>query len=192
TRPLCLVRVRLLDERLQRSRKRRSWKQGMSGHYVHGYRSREKERLYDQAGALVDLLHSDTAYPAGSRVLEAGCGVGAQTVTLARNSPQAHIVAVDVSAESLARAQARVDDAGVTNVEFRRADILDLDLDFGPGAFDHVFLCFVLEHLAQPTEALTGLKAMLKPGGTMTVIEGDHVSAYVYPDSQAAGAAIDC
>jgi hypothetical protein len=27
---------------------------------------------------MVDLLHSDTVYPAGSQVLEAGCGVGAQ------------------------------------------------------------------------------------------------------------------
>jgi cyclopropane fatty-acyl-phospholipid synthase-like methyltransferase len=62
----------------------------MSGAYVHGYHAREHERLQDQAGTLVELLHSDTAYPAGSRVLEAGCGVGAQTVTLCRRSPDAH------------------------------------------------------------------------------------------------------
>jgi len=48
--------------------------------YVHGYDSRENKRLLDQAGTLVDLLHSDTSYPSGSVVLEAGCGVGAQTV----------------------------------------------------------------------------------------------------------------
>ena len=36
-----------------------------------GYHLRENERLQDQAGALVDLLHADTAYPGGSRVLEA-------------------------------------------------------------------------------------------------------------------------
>jgi len=41
--------------------------------YVHGYDPRENIRLQDQATTLVDLLHSDTAYPAGSRVLEAGC-----------------------------------------------------------------------------------------------------------------------
>jgi cyclopropane fatty-acyl-phospholipid synthase-like methyltransferase len=52
--------------------------------YVHGYHPQENERLQDQAGTLVDLLHADTAYPGGSTVLEAGCGVGAQTVTLAR------------------------------------------------------------------------------------------------------------
>lgn len=61
----------------------------MTNTYVHGYDRKENVRLQDQASTLVDLLHADTSYPAGSRVLEAGCGVGAQTVTLARNSPQA-------------------------------------------------------------------------------------------------------
>ena len=61
----------------------------MNETYVHGYHPRENERLQDQAGALVELLHSDTAYPVGSVVLEVGCGVGAQTVTLARRSPGA-------------------------------------------------------------------------------------------------------
>lgn len=51
----------------------------MRERYVHGYDERENERLRDQAGTLVDLLHADTAYPPGSVVLEAGCGVGAQT-----------------------------------------------------------------------------------------------------------------
>jgi hypothetical protein len=40
--------------------------------YVHGYLRRENERLQDQAGTLIDLLHSDTSYPSGSMVLEAG------------------------------------------------------------------------------------------------------------------------
>ncbi len=49
----------------------------MDTRYVHGYAQRENSRLQDQATTLVELLHGDTAYPAGSRVLEAGCGVGA-------------------------------------------------------------------------------------------------------------------
>ena len=44
--------------------------------YVHGYEARESERLVDQANVLARLLHSDTTYPAGAQVLEAGCGVG--------------------------------------------------------------------------------------------------------------------
>jgi SAM-dependent methyltransferase len=162
----------------------------MSETYVHGYRPRENERLQDQAGTLVDLLHHDTAYADGSTVLEAGCGVGAQTVALARRSPGARFVSVDLSADSLAEAKRRADRAGLTNVEFRQADIFALP--FEAESFDHVFVCFVLEHLSRSTEALAILKRLLTPGGTITVIEGDHGSAYFHPDSRAAHAAIEC
>jgi ubiquinone/menaquinone biosynthesis C-methylase UbiE len=162
----------------------------MSGTYVHGYRPRENERLQDQAGTLVELLHADTAYPAGSRVLEAGCGVGAQTVTLARRSPDARFVSVDLSAASLAEAEQRIGRAGLTNVELLQADIFALPFD--PGSFDHAFVCFVLEHLSRPVAALTILRELLRPGGTITVIEGDHGSAYFHPDSPEADAAIQC
>lgn len=80
--------------------------------------------------------------------------------------------------------------AGLTNVEFRRADIFALPFD--EASFDHIFVCFVLEHVARPAEALTALCRLLKPEGTITVIEGDHGSAYFHPDSSAARAAIQC
>ncbi|HEV3165573.1 MAG TPA: methyltransferase domain-containing protein [Isosphaeraceae bacterium] len=158
--------------------------------YVHCYHARENERLQDQAGTLVHLLHSDTGYPGGSTVLEVGCGVGAQTITLARRSPDARITSIDVSAPSIGEAKQRVDSARITNVEFLQADIFALP--FHAESFDHVFVCFVLEHLARPVEALAFLRAVLKPGGTITVIEGDHGSTYVYPRSPAADAAIGC
>ena len=151
-----------------------------AGGYVHGYDPREAIRLLDQAGTLADLLHSDTAYPEGSTVLEAGCGVGAQTVTLARNSPDARIVSVDISAESLEAAKTAVAKAGIANVEFLEADILSLP--FEPESFDHVFVCFVLEHLPQPADVLRALREVLKPRGTITVIEGDHGSTFFHPD----------
>ena len=162
----------------------------MSETYVHGYHTRENERLHDQAGTLVDLLHSDTAYPRGSTVLEAGCGVGAQTATLAQRSPHARFTSIDISADSVAAARRRADSAGLANVEFRQADIFALPFD--AGSFDHVFVCFVLEHLSRPVEALTHLERLLRPGGTITVIEGDHGSTYFHPDSPAAHAAIQC
>ena len=158
--------------------------------YVHGYHARESERLQDQAASVVDLLHADTRYAAGSRVLEAGCGTGAQTITLARNSPGALFTSIDRSAASLEEARARTQAAGLGNVEFRQEDLFALP--FAPASFDHVFVCFVLEHLARPAEALQALKKVLKPGGTITVIEGDHGSAYFHPDSAAANAAIQC
>jgi len=70
----------------------------MSIAYVHGYDGKEIIRLIDQANTLVELLHSDTFYAAGCRVLEAGCGVGAQTVTLAAKSPDTVFTSIEVSA----------------------------------------------------------------------------------------------
>lgn len=162
----------------------------MNDAYVHGYDPREAERLQDQAGTLIELLHGDTAYCAGCRVLEAGCGVGAHTATLATRSPHAHITSVDVSSTSVAEARQRVLDAGIKNVEVQQGDIFDLA--FEDDHFDHIFVCFVLEHLSNPVEALVRLRRLLRSGGTITVIEGDHGSTFFHPDSPAAQAAIDC
>jgi len=158
--------------------------------YVHGYSARESVRLTDQATTLTELLHAGTLYPPGSLVLEAGCGTGAQSAILARNSPQARFISIDSSGASLGQAQQQVRAAGITNVAFQRADIFSLP--FGPGCFDHAFVCFVLEHLPDPTGALEALRTVLKLGGSITVIEGDHGSAYFHPDSGHARQAIEC
>ncbi len=158
--------------------------------YVHGRSDLESERLRFQASGLGFLIHEGIRYPPGSRILEAGCGVGAQTLLLAGNSPGAHFVSIDVSAESLARARQGVAEAGLTNVTFRQADIMSIP--FPAGTFDHVFVCFTLEHLPDPVAALRNLKSVLRPGGTITEIEGDHGTAVFYPDSAAAHRVIDC
>jgi SAM-dependent methyltransferase len=157
--------------------------------YVHGYAERESARLDDQAAALRDLLHHGTEYAPGSRVLEVGCGVGSQTITLARRSPGARFTAIDIASQSLGVAQRRAERARLANVDFRHADIYSLA---GSATFDHIFVCFVLEHLDDPAAALQLLRGLLKPGGTITVIEGDHGSALFAPDSAAARAAIEC
>lgn len=158
--------------------------------YVHGYNDREQKRLMDQAMSLTELLHWDTRYAAGSLILEAGCGVGAQTVTLAQNNPESNFVSIDISDASLRLAQERLSTAGVKNVKLQKTDIFNLPFELQ--AFDHLFLCFVLEHLPNPREALRKLLQHLKPDGTVTVIEGDHGSTFFHPESTAARRAIQC
>jgi SAM-dependent methyltransferase len=158
--------------------------------YVHGYEAAESLRLCDQATTLEALLHHDTIYPAGSRVLEAGSGVGAQTLSLLLRSPEARLTCADISAASLAAAEARVRASGLPLPEFHQADLEALP--FQEASFDHVFLCFVLEHLARPQAALLELRRVLRPGGSLTVIEGDHGSTLFHPDNVAARVAIGC
>jgi SAM-dependent methyltransferase len=161
-----------------------------SGDYVHGYTERESDRLLDQANALTELLHRDTRFPAGALVLEPGCGVGAQTVTLAANSPLSIFLSVDTSMPSLTAARRRVHDARLTNVMFSQMNVYTLP--FEPETFEGVFVCFLLEHLSVPDDALWQLKRVLRTGGTITVIEGDHGSAYFHPNNAAAHRAIAC
>ncbi len=53
-------------------------------------------------------------------------------------------------------------------------------------------MSFVLEHIPNPIQALSKLKRVLKKNGTITLVEGDHGSAYFHPDSDAANKAIQC
>jgi len=158
--------------------------------YVHGYSAREADRLADQANALSDLLHHDTAYPRASLVLECGCGTGAQTIHLAASSPEAEIVSVDLIPESLEQARARVEAVGLGNVSFQVADVFDLP--FPEASFDHVFVCFLLEHVPEPEKALLNLSRVLKEGGSITVIEGDHGSWYCHPSTPEAERTVEC
>lgn len=158
--------------------------------YVHGYSLCEAARLADQADTLAELLHSGTHYPAGARVLECGCGTGAQTVHLAASSPEAEIVSVDIDPASLERARARVEAAGYGNVSFRVADVFDLPCP--EESFDHVFVCFLLEHVPEPERALQNLRCVLGEGGSITVIEGDHGSWYCHPSTPEAERTVEC
>ena len=158
--------------------------------YVHGYSDREALRLNDQADTLDDITHNDTIFPKDSIVLEAGCGVGAQTKIIAAKNPDSNYISVDISEDSIGEARQLIKSLDIKNVEFRQADLYGLP--FEDGVFDSVIVCLVLEHLHHPKQALTELNRVLKKGGTMIAIEGDHGSTFFYPDSKSAHSAIDC
>lgn len=154
--------------------------------YVHGYSPRESQRLSEQSDILEEILHGDVHFPSHSKVLEAGCGVGAQTLILCRRNPGIELTSVEISRESLVQARQTAHDNNVLNVQFVEADIHKLP--FPRAHFDHVFLCFVLEHLEAPVTALRKLRNVLKKGGTLTAIEGDHGSCIWSPQTGASKA----
>jgi len=157
--------------------------------YVHGYTDRETRRLLEQSLILEELLHSGTRYNEGSRVLEAGCGVGAQTLIIARRNPGIELVSMDISLASVSKAESMVHQAGYRNVTFLQGDIYKSG--FGHASFDHIFVCFLLEHLSDPLGALLIMKSLLRKGGTITVIEGDHGTGVWSPETEASRLAWD-
>jgi len=162
----------------------------MISDYVHGYAGLENQRLYDQSQILEDLIHSDTVFAPGSRVLEVGCGVGAQTCIVARRNPQVHFTCIDVNAASLQAAQAAACRAGITKVNFELGDARNLPRPGQP--FDAALFCFVLEHIPEPEVVLEHTISLIRPGGTLMAIEGDHGSTFFYPPSRLAWRTIQC
>ena len=158
--------------------------------YIHGYTEKELKRLQDQANTLDELLHYDSIFAENSKILEAGCGVGSQTKIIAPKNPSCHFTSIDISVTSLEIAKTMIQALNIKNVMLQIGDIFDLH--FEAESFDHIIVCFILEHLSNPVQALLNLKKVLRKGGTITVIEGDHGSAYFYPRSDAAQKTINC
>ena len=76
-------------------------------------------------------------------VLDAGCGPGRLTLPLAETvGPQGQVLAVDIQAEMLARVRAKVEAAGLGNVEYLQAGLGDGKLP--KSHFDRAVLVTVL------------------------------------------------
>jgi SAM-dependent methyltransferase len=97
-------------------------------------------------------------------VLIAGAGTGQQVVQSASvYGPKARVLAIDLSAASLAYARRMTEEYRVGNVEFMVADILDLDrLD---RVFNIIECVGVLHHMADPWAGWRKLLGRLAPGG---------------------------
>ena len=146
--------------------------------YVHGYDNRENQRLRrsDLCPEWTCFAH-DTRYPAGSRVLEAGCGVGAQTVTLARTARGA--LHVDRHVGRVA-AQPRGGGAGAGRHQCRGCGAPICSTCRSAGVVRSPLRLLRAGAPGAPVDAWQRCR-VLRPGGTLTVIEGDHGSASSIP-----------
>ena len=97
----------------------------------------------------------------------AGCGTGVSTDYLAHLNGGAEILAVDISAGTLAMAQERCQRSGAmeqASLRFQQRSLLDLA---GEGPFDHINSVGVLHHLDDPEAGLKALAPLLAPGGIL-------------------------
>jgi SAM-dependent methyltransferase len=88
-------------------------------------------------GALAKLYgHPGTPDPARARVLDVGCGQGANLLRIARDLPGADCLGLDLAGVHIDEANRQAADAGRNNVRFVRADILEHD--FSGQCFDYI------------------------------------------------------
>ena len=121
------------------------------------------------ANYLVDTMGlSSAALPDSTKdVLIAGCGTGFHSIETAQLFPNSRILAIDISRASLAYARRKTRTAGLQNVEYGQADILELgSID---RRFDLIEAVGVLHHLADPEAGWRVLLSLLRPRGLMFV-----------------------
>jgi ubiquinone/menaquinone biosynthesis C-methylase UbiE len=110
--------------------------------------------------------------PAGSRGLDAGCGVGTHTLWLAEaTSPGGHVTGIDISQECLARAEETAGESGLAaRVSFQYGDMGELPFD--DDAFDWVWNADTLWPVAgkDPRSLVRELARVVKPGGIVAIL----------------------
>ncbi|NRA29444.1 MAG: class I SAM-dependent methyltransferase [Parvularculaceae bacterium] len=152
------------------------------------YAAQELAHLYNRSASgwdrLVALLGTCSAYQqifqrlVGSgalvaqngplKVLDGGIGTAAMALALAQCWPGAlDLTGVDLSTDMLSRAASLLAQQGIS-ANLLRGDIASVELV--PQSFDLAMIGHVIEHMADPSEALSSVLKSLRPGGRLVLV----------------------
>jgi 2-polyprenyl-3-methyl-5-hydroxy-6-metoxy-1,4-benzoquinol methylase len=135
-------------------------------------------------------IHTRLSEP-GARILDAGCGLGWSTISLAQAYPAAEVIGIDLDGPSIERARQNAKEAGVDNrVTLEVADAADPKY---AGSFNAVFILEAVHDLSRPVEVLGALRNACAEDGTVIVMDervadsfgaiGDPVERFMYAAS---------
>lgn len=134
------------------------------GHHESVLRSHRSRTAENSAAYLLPHLRPT------DRLLDVGAGPGTITVDLAERV--ARVTATEIGEDELGLSRQAVAERGVSNVDFRVADIHALPFD--DDTFDVVHAHQVLQHVADPVQALRELARVTRPGGIVAVRDSDY------------------
>jgi len=118
----------------------------------------------------------------GARVADVACGGGWSTIAMARAYPATTFVGLDLDAEAIGRARQKAEEAGVADrVSFHVVDAADHSLD---GQFDLVTIFEAVHDMAQPAGVLAAVRALLRPGGTVLVMDEKVAESFTAPGDE--------
>jgi ubiquinone/menaquinone biosynthesis C-methylase UbiE len=106
----------------------------------------------------------------GGEFLDVGTGTARIPIALAQADPQARILAVDISPNMLARAEANIARAGLEDrIRCLLGDIKHLHQAVGRAQFEAVISNTIIHHIPEPSEALRAMIERTAPDGTLLV-----------------------
>ncbi|MDD0852912.1 class I SAM-dependent methyltransferase [Halobacteriovorax sp. GB3] len=151
--------------------------------YLHGFNQKEQDRLRMQSRFTEYSVYQGINFSGVEKLLEVGCGVGAQTEILLRRFPDLHVTGID---RSTAQLQTATDYLNTLPYAKDRFDLLQMDatnLNFAQSQFDGAFLCWVLEHIPDPAKVLSEVRRVLRPGSRVYITEVLNSSFFLEPYS---------
>ena len=115
----------------------------------------------------------------GMRLLDCGCGPGSITVGFVPYVTPGEVVGIDLRPHAIEQARALVREHNIAGVTFEVGDVTALP--YPDRSFDAVFASALLQHLADPVQALKEMRRVLKPGGIAGVADGSSSLRFRYP-----------
>lgn len=123
-----------------------------------------------------------------ARVADVGCGTGWSSIALAKGFPAIHVDGIDIDAASIADATANAALEGLSErVTFHHGDAGHPDF---AGKYDLACAFECIHDMANPVAALTAMRELVGPGGTVLVADervadtftapGDAVERFMY------------
>ena len=119
--------------------------------------------------ASLEAFIAEVDYPPKARVLEIGSGTGRLARAVAKRPDVEHVTGSDPS--PVLTQKARELAASFANLTFEEMD--GRKLSFQAGVFDVVFIVRTLLHIPGPEQVLSEAYRVLRPGGTLAILDGD-------------------
>lgn len=127
------------------------------------------ERPSREAEERTDLVVANMALAPDAIVADIGAGTGYFAFRLAKAVPEGRVIAVDIQPEMLAMIEARAAETGARNVVSHRGTVDDPAL--APASLDAALIVDAYHEFSHPVEMLAGIRAALKPGGRLYLLE---------------------
>lgn len=152
--------------------------------YLHGFTSTEQDRLYKQARFVENKIYSTIDFSNVNNLLEIGSGVGAQSEILLRRFPELFLTSIEFEDDQIKRAIDFLSHISYAKkrYEIKQMDAMDMDFESGKH-FDGAFICWVLEHIPEPSRVLSEIRRVLIPGSQVMITEVLNSTFFVEPYS---------
>jgi ubiquinone/menaquinone biosynthesis C-methylase UbiE len=104
------------------------------------------------------------------KVLDAGCGIGATSLHLAKKYPHAYFTGITLASTEVKLAKSKQKEKNVTNAEFLVGNYTNTG--FPNNSFDGVFALESLVYAVSKKDVIQEISRVIKPGGKVVIIDG--------------------